>query len=137
MPNGETTIGEELIRPTELYVKPIVALFEKEYKINGLAHITGGGFTNLRRLKKGVGYDITDLPEVPEIFKLIYEQNVDIQEMYRVFNMGVGFVVICDEEEADKIMDTLKEYCNCQIIGIVTDDEKITVKAFEGSEIEY
>ena len=54
MPNGETTIGEELIRPTELYVKPIVALFEKEYNINGLAHITGGGFTNLRRLKKGV-----------------------------------------------------------------------------------
>ena len=88
MPNGETTIGEELIRPTELYVKPIVALFEKEYNINGLAHITGGGFTNLRRLKKGVGYEITNLPEVPEIFKLIYEQNVDIKEMYKVFNMG-------------------------------------------------
>ena len=137
MPNGETTVGEELIRPTELYVKPIVALFEKEYDINGLAHITGGGFTNLRRLKKGVGYDINNLPEVPEIFKLIYEQNVDIKEMYRVFNMGVGFVVICEESEADKIMDTLKEYCNCQIIGSVTDDEKITVKAFEGSEIEY
>ena len=132
MPNGETTIGEELIRPTELYVKPIVA-----YNINGLAHITGGGFTNLRRLKKGVGYDINDLPEVPEIFKLIYEQNVDIKEMYKVFNMGVGFVVIAEENEAEKIMDTLKEYCNCQIIGKVTDDEKITVKAFEGSEIEY
>ena len=137
MPNGDTTIGEELIRPTELYVKPIVALFEKEYNINGLAHITGGGFTNLRRLKKGVGYDINDLPEVPEIFKLIYEQNVDIKEMYKVFNMGVGFVVIAEENEAEKIMDTLKEYCNCQIIGKVTDDEKITVKAFEGSEIEY
>ncbi|WP_405289706.1 phosphoribosylformylglycinamidine cyclo-ligase, partial [Methanobrevibacter sp.] len=137
MPNGDTTIGEELIRPTELYVKPIVALFEKEYTINGLAHITGGGFTNLRRLKKGVGYEITDLPEVPEIFKLIYEQNVDIKEMYRVFNMGIGFVVICDDEEADKIMDTLKEYCDCQIIGKVTDDEKITVNAFEGSTIEY
>ena len=47
----------------------------------------------------------------PEIFKLIYEQNVDIKEMYRVFNMGVGFVVICDESEADKIMETLNEYC--------------------------
>jgi hypothetical protein len=116
MPNGETTIGEELIRPTELYVKPIVALFEKEYNINGLAHITGGGFTNLRRLKKGVGYDINNLPEVPEIFKLIYEQNVDIKEMYKVFNMGVGFVVICDESEADKIMETLKEY------GMVPDE---------------
>lgn len=137
MPNGETTIGEELIRPTELYVKPIVALFKEEYNINGLAHITGGGFTNLRRLKKGIGYDINDLPEVPEIFKLIYDQGVDIKEMYKVFNMGVGFVVICDESEADKIMGTLDEYCKCQIIGKVTDDEKITVKCFEGSEIEY
>ena len=44
MPNCDTTIGEELIRPTELYVKPIVALFKEEYDIHGLAHITGGGF---------------------------------------------------------------------------------------------
>ena len=57
--------------------------------------------------------------------------------MYKVFNMGVGFVVIAEENEAEKIMETLKEYCNCQIIGRVTDDEKITVKTFEGSEIEY
>ena len=57
--------------------------------------------------------------------------------MYKVFNMGVGFVVICEESEADKIMGTLKEYCDCQIIGKVTDDEKITVKTFEGSQIEY
>ena len=137
MPDGESTIGEELIRPTELYVKPIVALFRENYEINGLAHITGGGFTNLRRLKKGVGYNINNLPETPEIFKLIYEQNVDIKEMYKVFNMGIGFVVICDEKESEKIITTLNEYCECQIIGEVTEDEKITVEAFEGSKIEY
>jgi len=137
MPNKDTTIGEELIRPTELYVEPIVALFKKEYEIHGLAHITGGGFTNLKRLKKGVGYEITALPEVPEIFKLIYKQNVDIKEMYKVFNMGIGFVVITDENEAEKIMDTLNEYCKCRIIGKVTDDEKIIVNAFEGSKLEY
>ena len=57
--------------------------------------------------------------------------------MYKVFNMGIGFVVIAEEDEAEKIMDTLKEYCQCQIIGKVTDDEKIVVKAFEGSTIEY
>ena len=137
MPNCDTTIGEELIRPTELYVKPIVALFKEEYDIHGLAHITGGGFTNLRRLKKGVGYDIYDLPEAPEIFKLIYQQNVPLEEMYKVFNMGIGFVVITNENEAEKIMETLKDYCNCQIIGKVTDDEKITVKTFEGSAVTY
>ncbi len=137
MPNGNTTIGEELLKPTTLYVEPIVALFKKDYKINGLAHITGGGFTNLNRLKKGVGYEINNLPEVPEIFKLIYEQNVPLKEMYKVFNMGIGFVVIADEEEADKIIDTLNNYCNCQIIGKVIDEDKITVTTFEGSKIEY
>lgn len=137
MPNGNTTIGEELLKPTTLYVEPIVALFKKDYKINGLAHITGGGFTNLNRLKKGVGYEINNLPEVPEIFKLIYEQNVPLKEMYKVFNMGIGFVVIADEEEADKIINTLNNYCNCQIIGKVIDEDKITVTTFEGSKIEY
>ena len=88
-------------------------------------------------LKKGVGYDIYDLPEAPEIFKLIYQQNVPLEEMYKVFNMGIGFVVITNENEAEKIMETLKDYCNCQIIGKVTDDEKITVKTFEGSEVTY
>ena len=137
MPNGDTTIGEELLRPTTLYVEPIVRLFKENYKINGLAHITGGGFTNLKRLKKNVGYEINDLPEVPKIFKLIYEQNVPLKEMYKVFNMGVGFVVITEEEEADKIMETLKEYCNCQIIGKVIEEDKIVVKTFEGTEVEY
>ena len=137
MPNSETTIGEELLRPTELYVKPIVSLFKKDYDIHGLAHITGGGFTNLRRLKKGVGYEITSLPEVPEIFKLIYAQDVDLKEMYKVFNMGVGFVVITTDKEAGKIMETLSESCNCQIIGKVIDDEKIIVETFEGKKIEY
>ncbi len=57
--------------------------------------------------------------------------------MYKVFNMGIGFVVITNENEAEKIMETLKDYCNCKIIGKVTDDEKITVKTFEGSEVTY
>lgn len=137
MPNGKTTVGEELLKPTRLYVEPIVKLFKEDCKINGLAHITGGGFTNLRRLKEGVGYEIDNLPDVPEIFKLIYEQNVPLEEMYKVFNMGTGFVVIADESEADKIMEIIKPYCNCQIIGKATDNDKITIKTFEGTEIEY
>lgn len=137
MPNSNITIGEELLKPTRLYVEPIVKLFKQNCKINGLAHITGGGFTNLKRLKEDIGYDINTLPEVPEIFKLIYEQNVDLEEMYRVFNMGVGFVVIADESEANKIIDIIKPYCPCQIIGKTTDNGLIKVKTFKGTEIEY
>ena len=137
MPTKDTTIGEELLRPTQLYVKPIVNLLKKDFNIHGLAHITGGGFTNLKRLKKGVGYEINSLPELPDIFKLIYEQNIDLKEMYKVFNMGVGFVVIAPEDEVSEIIHTLKDYCECQIIGKVNDSDKITVKTFEGIEIEY
>lgn len=73
LPNDQnTTIGEELLRPTELYVKPIVDLLENNLNIKGLAHITGGGFNNLKRLNKNVGFDINNLPEPQEIFKLIY-----------------------------------------------------------------
>lgn len=136
LPNG-LTVGEELLKPTTLYVKPIVELLKKDYEINGLAHITGGGFTNLKRLKKGIGYEITNLPEVPEIFKLIYEQNVDLKEMYKVFNMGVGFVVITSEEDAEKVVETLNHYCNCQVIGKVIEEDKIIIETFEGTKIEY
>lgn len=137
MPNSNITIGEELLKPTEIYVEPIVELFKKEYNIKGLAHITGGGFTNLRRLKKGVGFEINNLPEPQEIFKLIYKQNVPIEEMYRVFNMGIGFVVISSEDESNKIMNALNKYCDCYKIGKVIDDEKITIKTFTNDEIEY
>ena len=113
-------------------------LFKEEYDIHGLAHITGGGFTNLRRLKKGVGYDIYDLPEAPEIFKLIYQQNVPLKEMYKVFNMGIGFVVIAKAEEAKDIIKELNENdAEAFEIGKVISEDKIKIKTFEDTEIEY
>ena len=151
MPNGETTIGEELLKPTQLYVKAIVDLLNHDFDIKGLAHMTGGGVNNLSRLKKGIGFDITDYPEPQDIFKLIYEQGVPLEEMYKVFNMGVGFCVIASPEEADAVVEALNENIEAQIavvealnenieaqiVGTVTAEEKITVKTFEGTVIEY
>ena len=137
MPNGETTIGEELLKPTQLYVKSIVDLLKHDFNIKGLAHMTGGGVNNLSRLKKGIGFDITDYPEPQDIFKLIYEQGVPLEEMYKVFNMGVGFCVIASPEEADAVVEALNENIEAQIVGTVTAEEKITVKTFEGTVIEY
>ncbi|RBQ22260.1 Phosphoribosylformylglycinamidine cyclo-ligase [Candidatus Methanobinarius endosymbioticus] len=136
--NPETTIGEELLRPTELYVKPIVDLFNKNFNINGLAHITGGGFTNLKRLKKGIGFDIENLPEPQKIFKLIYSQNVSLEEMYKVFNMGIGFVVIVPEEESEKVINALNKNCESYKIGKVSSNaDKVRIKTFKNTEIEY
>ena len=137
MPNSDTTIGEELLKPTQLYVKAIVELLKHDFNIKGLAHMTGGGVNNLSRRKKGIGFDITDYPEPQDIFKLIYEQGVPLEEMYKVFNMGVGFCVIASPEEADAVVEALNENIEAFKVGTVTDEEKITVKTFEGTVIEY
>ena len=99
--------------------------------------MTGGGVNNLSRLKKGIGFDITDYPEPQDIFKLIYEQGVPIEEMYKVFNMGIGFCVIASPEEADAVLEALNENIESYKVGTVTREEKITVKTFEGTVIEY
>ncbi|MCI6774419.1 phosphoribosylformylglycinamidine cyclo-ligase [Methanobrevibacter boviskoreani] len=135
--DSNTTVGEELLKPTKLYVKPIVDLLKSDFNIKGLAHITGGGFTNLNRLKDGVGYNIDNLPEPQDIFKLIYQQDVPIEEMYRVFNMGIGFVVIASAEDADAILERLNESVEAYKIGNVISEEKIIIKTFEDTEIEY
>ena len=99
--------------------------------------MTGGGVNNLSRLKKGIGFEITDYPEPQDIFKLIYEQGVPLEEMYKVFNMGIGFCVIASPEEADAVVEALNKHIDTYKVGKVISDEKIVVKTFEGTEITY
>lgn len=97
------TLGEELLRPTEIYVRAVEALWEAGVHPHGLAHITSDGLANLCRLSEEVRFVIERLPEPQPIFQLIRSAgNVDDAEMYRVFNMGTGFVAIvaADSEEA-------------------------------------
>ena len=137
VPNSDSTIGEELLKPTKLYVKPIVKLLKKDFDIHGLAHITGGGFTNLQRLKKGVGFNINNLPEPQNIFKLIKEQDVPLKEMYKVFNMGIGFVIIANENDAEDIINLISDDVDASIIGEVISEDKIVIKTYDDSIIEY
>lgn len=137
LPNSNITIGEELLKPTEIYVEAIVELLKEDLNIKGLAHITGGGFTNLKRLKKGVGFEINNLPEPQEIFKLIYNQKVPLEEMYRVFNMGIGFVIIGEKSESNKIINVISKYFECYEIGKVTKKDELTIETFEDSKIKF
>lgn len=122
LPTDEkVTVGEALLEPTRIYVQAINELLE-EVEVHGLAHITGGGFTNLKRLKKGVGYHIDDLPSPHPLFKFISSQGVDDEEIYRVFNMGIGFAVILSPENAQQAIDILEKHYPTQIIGQVTTD---------------
>ena len=88
-------LGEELLEPTEIYVKAIVELLRSEVEVRGLAHITSGGLGNLDRLAADVAYEIDDPLPVPPVFELIQERGgVSDEEMSEVFNMGCGFCVV-------------------------------------------
>jgi phosphoribosylformylglycinamidine cyclo-ligase len=119
-------IGEELLEPTRIYVRPILALLESVDEVKALIHVTGDGFLNLLRVGSPVGFEITDLPDPPVIFDLIREAGgVDEGEMFRVFNMGVGFAVVVSEHAADDALETLRGggAPDARIIGRVSGTE--------------
>ena len=106
------TLGEALLKPTKIYVKPILKLIE-QVKVKGISHITGGGFyENMpRMLREGVALKIDkNSYEVPPIFKLIAERgNIPERDMYNTFNMGIGMAVIVPESEVEKSLEILKQ----------------------------
>ena len=106
------TVGEALLKPTKIYVKPILKLIE-QVKVKGISHITGGGFyENMpRMLREGVALKIDkNSYEVPPIFKLIAEGgNIPERDMYNTFNMGIGMAVIVPESEVEKSLKILKQ----------------------------
>lgn len=106
------TVGEALLKPTKIYVKPILKLIE-QVKVKGISHITGGGFyENMpRMLREGVALKIDkNSYEVPPIFKLIAERgNIPERDMYNTFNMGIGMAVIVPESEVEKSLKILKQ----------------------------
>ena len=105
------TLGEALIEPTKIYVKPVVKLLEK-IEVKGISHITGGGFyENLpRMLNDKVSLNINkNSYEVPAIFKLIQKTgNIPERDMYNTFNMGIGMAIIVPKEQVQEALDILK-----------------------------
>ncbi|MBF0431309.1 MAG: phosphoribosylformylglycinamidine cyclo-ligase [Fibrobacteria bacterium] len=109
-PGFNTTLGEALVEPHKSYLAGILPLVEDEL-IHGLAHITGGGFEgNIPRiLPEGISIKLDrNAWDVPPVFKLIQEKgNVETDEMYRTFNMGIGMVVIVPTDMAANISSRL------------------------------
>jgi phosphoribosylformylglycinamidine cyclo-ligase len=108
----QTTLGEELLKPTKIYVKSVLHLLET-FKINGMAHITGGGFIeNIpRMLPDGLNVTIQENSwPIPAIFNFLKEKgNLTGLDMYNTFNMGIGFVLAVDASAAKDILLTLEE----------------------------
>lgn len=121
------TLGEELLTPTKIYVRTVLDVLND--KIHGMAHITGGGLLeNLPRiLPEGLEFRIDKNSwEVPVIFKIIQRLGkIDSKEMYRTFNMGIGFVMVVERDEVENLLRKLNELGqNAWIIGDIVPGEK-------------
>jgi len=121
------TIGDELLKPTYIYVQEAMAILKERIPVKAFIHITSDGFLNLSRVAVPVGYVIEDLPRPPAIFSLIQEAgSVSNAEMFRVFNMGIGFCVIAPQECVAQILAIAKAHHKAaSYLGrVIADDGK-------------
>ena len=125
-------LGEALLEPTKIYVKPVLALLE-EVSVKGISHITGGGFyENIpRSIPDGLGARIEkDRIRVLPIFRLIAEKGgISERDMFNTYNMGVGMSVVVPAAEADKALQILRDHgVDAYLIGeIIESEDKITI----------
>jgi phosphoribosylformylglycinamidine cyclo-ligase len=131
---------EELLEPTRIYAKEIKKLKREGIEIKAALHITGDGLGKFRRLlswrrsKSELGLRLK-LNRKPAIFELILETAkrsktpVSVLEMFRTFNMGVGFAVVLSGEHSSKVIDSLNNDSRAEVIGLVSTDGRISVES--------
>ncbi|MFD1777077.1 phosphoribosylformylglycinamidine cyclo-ligase [Fredinandcohnia salidurans] len=126
----ERTLGEELLQPTKIYVKSLLKAMEK-FEVKGMSHITGGGFIeNIpRMLPEGVGAEIDygSWP-IPPIFDLLQETgNLNREEMFNIFNMGIGMVLAINEADLHELLQLLEAQGEkAYIIGRIKEGNGVT-----------
>ena len=125
-------LGETLLTPTKIYVRQVLEVI-RNCNVHGICHITGGGFDeNIPRvLHEGQGLEITEGTwEILPVFRLLEKYgNIPHREMFNIFNMGVGMVVVLDESEAAKAVEILTAAGEkASVIGRVTDTEGVVIK---------
>ena len=117
-------LGEELLRPTHIYVPEILDLIAQIPSVKALLHITGDGLLNLPRIDAEIGFVLDNLPPPPPIFDLIEQRGgVSRAEMFEVYNMGVGFCVLVAEADREPALAILRHHGRRgQVIGRVIKD---------------
>jgi phosphoribosylformylglycinamidine cyclo-ligase len=124
----DCTLGEELLRPTDIYVREALTILRSVPGVHALINITGDGLLNLCRVAAPVGFTLDALIEPHPIFPLIQRHaKVELSEMFEVFNMGVGFCYVVDPGSAERVLAILREHGRvAQMIGTaVSDAQKI------------
>ncbi len=126
--NESTELKQKCLTPTAIYTQAVQQIMEK-HQVFGMAHITGGGLNNIKRMNDKLGYEVNKLPALPEFMDLVISKaNLTTEELYTTFNMGIGFVLAMDTLSA-----TEREELNLCEIGQITD--KFTGVTCLGTEI--
>ena len=122
MPELGRTLGEELLEPTLIYVQETLDILQANIPVKALIHLTGDGFLNLKRVKAEVGFVIDRLHEPPAIFSVIQRcGNLPDQDMFFIFNMGIGFCLVVPEPFVDQTMALIRAHEKVAYpIGFVT-----------------
>jgi phosphoribosylformylglycinamidine cyclo-ligase len=120
------TLADELLRPTRIYVREVLALLGSDIEVRALAHMTGGGLWNLVRTQAAVGFRIDRWPQSPPVFGLIQRLGgISDAEAFSSFNMGIGFCVVVPAGEADSACDLLRHSgATVHVLGTVVDDAR-------------
>ena len=124
IPELGTTVGEALLAPHVNYKRPVFSLINSSVEVHGMAHLTGGGFfENVPRILPNTcraEIDIRNWPNLP-VFEVIQQiGNVDVHEMYRTFNMGIGFIIVVRQNDKDAALKILSEFQNIPAYEIGT-----------------
>ncbi|MEO9364557.1 MULTISPECIES: phosphoribosylformylglycinamidine cyclo-ligase [Candidatus Nitrosocaldus] len=124
----DSTLEDELLKPTRIYVKPILDVI-KRIDVHGIAHITGGAFKKLTRLNSSVKFVLDSMPEPPAIFRLIkMHAGIDDAEMYSTFNMGIGMCVVAARGDEDAIISICKSHdMDAMVIGRVEEGNGVYI----------
>ena len=116
MPGSEQTIGELLLEPTRIYMEALAVIQKAD--VHGMAHITGSGLLKLHRIS-GFGFEIDDPIEPQPIFRFLQEEGgVAEDEMYRTFNMGMGWVFVLSEDDVDAVL----KMTDGKVVGEIVDE---------------
>ena len=130
--DGDPALGAQLVAPTRIYVRSVLALLGA-VEVHALAHVTGGGLENLPRMNPGFRYVVDKPLPVPEAFDWLQRKGkIAPAEMYRIFNMGLGMVVAVAGGDSDRALEMLKQAGEtAQVIGCVTVGEGVAHAALE------
>ncbi len=130
VPELGCVLADELLRPTRIYVQPVLDVLDAGLPVRALAHVTGDGLFNLVRTVRPVGFDIERWPAPPPIFAFVQRLGqIADEEMYRAFNMGIGFALVVAPAGADEVCARLTRTGErVHVLGHATADPERTIR---------